>query len=218
MNSLIVSAKAESTIEPVPEGLHAAVCTALHDVGTQYSEKFDTSHRKLVVQWELPELSPLEVERDGVKEKLPRCLSRRFTMSLNEKANLRHMLESWRGRKFTEAELAGFDVAKLLGVACQLQVMHESKGDRMYANIANVLPAPRGAKLKAQTPLVMFSVADLKEAKLPDNLPEWIGKLVMESREWERLGNRARNGAAVPAGKAAEEPAATDTGDDDVPF
>ena len=218
-SSLIVSATAESNIEPVPEGVHPAVCVSLYDVGTQYSEKFSTNHRKLVVSWELPDLPKIDLERDGKKESLPRCVSRRFTMSLNEKANLRHVLESWRGRKFTEGELSGFDIAKLLGVPCQLQIMHETTGTgRTFADVANVLPAARGVDVKTETPTRLFSVNDLDAPELPADLPEWIGKLVMESREWERLSERR----VKPTGTASQvEPAsapAERTEDDDVPF
>ncbi len=212
--SLIISATAESNIEPVPEGVHPAVCVGLADVGTQYSEKFNTDHRKVVVTWELPDLTKIELDRDGKKESLPRHVSRRFTMSLNEKANLRHMLESWRGRKFTDAELTGFDIGKLLGIACQLQVMHETTSTgRTFADVANVLPAARGVEVKAETPPTLFSVNDLTAPELPAGLPEWLGKLVMESREWERLEKR-QPAQAAPA--PAPQPERTE--DDDVPF
>lgn len=217
--TLIISARAESTIEPVPEGLHGAVCIALYDVGTLYSEKFDTAQRKLIVTWELPGLPPLEIEREGQKQKLPRFLSRRFTMSLNEKANLRQMVETWRGRKFSETELAGFDVAKLCGQCCQLQIMHEvGKEGRIFANVANVLPPPRGTAIRAITPTTVFSVANLTKPELPIGLPDWVSKLVMESREWERLTTQASNKAPAGPNKVMEDALATEAPSDDVPF
>ena len=91
--SLIVTAKSGADIEPVPEGLHLAVCVGLYDVGTIHSEMFGRDSRKCILQFEFPELPPLE---SG-----PRIMSRQFTMSLNAKAKLRAFLETWRGRTFT---------------------------------------------------------------------------------------------------------------------
>ncbi len=224
-NTLMVSAKSDSNVDPVPEGLHPAVCVGIYDVGQQYSEKFDTTRRKCVLVFELLELPPLEMERDGQRVKLPRCLSRRFTLSLNEKAVLRAFLESWRGRRFTEAELGGFDLAKCLGIGAQVQVMHAPGTEgRTFANISNALPAPKGVTVTPQTPLTLFSIANLTEPKLPAGLPEWLGKLVMESKEWDRLVVRSKAPApapkpASPAPAATAAPAeAAPSSDDDVPF
>ncbi len=211
-STLIVSEKGNK-IEPVPEGIHNAVCVGLYHVGTQHCNFFETDQRKLIITWELPELLPIESERYGKRHQSPRCLSRNFTLSLNEKANLRQILESWRGRKFTDSELKGFDIGKLLGVPCQLQVEHEQgKEGRTFAKVTNVLPAPRDSKVTASIQPKMFSVTDLKEAKLPDFLPEWVKNVVMQSREWEMLLKRASNISP------ANELDCDDTDPDEVPF
>lgn len=217
--SLVVSAKAESTIEPVPEGLHPGVLVALFDVGTQYSEKFDTAQRKLVLQFELPDLPTLDAERDGKKVKLPRLVSIRLTRSLNEKAKLRALLESWRGRRFTVPEMEALDLGKLLSIPAVVQVMHEHKPDgKVFANVANLLPVPKGTqKPVASSSVTLFSVdqlegpADLEEAKLAP----WIAELVKQSREWERLTKRAAR--PVPASAPAGVHTSSD-GDDDINF
>lgn len=223
--TLMVSAKADSNIEPPPEGLHLAACVGIYDVGTIYSDRFDVARRKCVLMFELPELPPLEMERDGQRVKLPRCLSRRFTLSLNEKAALRGFLEAWRGKRFTEAELGGFDIAKCLAIGAQVQVMHAPGTEgRTFANLSNALPAPKGVKVTPQTPPTLFSIANLTEPKLPTGLPEWLGKLVMESKEWDRLVARSKAPASAPK-PASLPPAATaapaeaaPSSDDDVPF
>ena len=214
--TLIVSAKPEATIEPVPEGLHNAVCVGLYDVGTIYNERFDSVQRKLIITWDLPDLPSVEIERGEGKEKMPRCLYRRFTLSLAELAHLRRVLESWRGRRFSDDELSGFDLTKLLGKPCQLQVMHQAgKDGRIFANVENVLPTPKGAIVAAETEPAMFSVSKLEKAELPDWLPAWVGKLVKESREWEKLSH---NGNPTHAASVAEELSATEEDGDDVPF
>src|SRR3954453_19697581 len=105
MTTLILSEKPQSTIEPVPQGMHAAVCVGLYDVGVIPSEKFGVARRKEILTWEGVDLPPLTLTKDGKSVQKLRHISRRFTMSLHEKATLRRTLESWRGNKFTETEL-----------------------------------------------------------------------------------------------------------------
>jgi hypothetical protein len=77
------------------------------DLGThtedspQFGRK--TQH-KMMIQWECPEYR-IEIEKDGKKLDLPRAISRRYTMSLGKKANLRKDLEAWRGKPFTDDEV-----------------------------------------------------------------------------------------------------------------
>jgi hypothetical protein len=65
---------------------------------------------------------------------------------------LRAVLESWRGKKFTDAELDGFDLEKLLGANCQIHAAHDVGADgNTYANVTLVLPPVKGAaKLVAE--------------------------------------------------------------------
>jgi hypothetical protein len=116
---------------PAPEGLHQAVCCDVVDLGLQqtpWGEK-----QKVELRWELDSLN------DGTGR--PHLTTKRYTLSLNEKATLRQHLEAWRGRRFTAEELGGFDLEKLLGVNCQLQIVHElSDQGRIFANVQAVVP------------------------------------------------------------------------------
>jgi hypothetical protein len=95
--------------DPIPAGMHIARAYGLFDLGTHYDEKFDKSRREVVIVWEIA-AERIEVDRDGKKTNLPRAISKRYTLSLHEKARLRADLESWRGRPFTSEELAGFEM------------------------------------------------------------------------------------------------------------
>jgi len=199
--SLIVTAKSGADIEPVPEGLHLAVCVGLYDVGTIHSEMFGRDARKVILQFEFPELPPLE---SG-----PRIMSRQFTMSLNAKAKLRAFLETWRGRKFTEQELAGFDLEKLLGAPCQAQVMHTVKEDgRTSANITTAIPAPKGVRPVASIKPYLFTVDALTAPVLPESMQTWIADLVKTSREWQALIEKPKR--LRPAAPTAPLPAEDD--------
>ena len=120
---------------PAPEGLHQAVCVDVIDLGevdTAWGKK-----PKVRVVWQIEEISPDDNKRCRVQKQ--------YTISLSEKANLRKDLECWRGRKFTSEELKGFDLEKLVGVNCQLQIIHNlSDEGKTYANIQAIIAAAKG--------------------------------------------------------------------------
>lgn len=143
---IIASANESKTYTPAPEGVHQAVCVDVIDLGMLKSlfpdekngkEKFQ---HKVNVVWQIEEL------RDDGKRHL---LYKRYTLSLHEKAALRHDLESWRGRAFTFDELVGFDVEKLKAANCFVNVQHKKSqdGSRTYANVVSIMPVPKNLKL-----------------------------------------------------------------------
>ena len=129
----IYAKRPESTFTLCPEGLHHAVCVDVVDLGV-VTGAFGDKHKVRIV-WQIEE------END----KLRRFTARKqYNLTLHEKATLRKDLESWRGRKFTDAELDGFDLEKLLGVNCQIQVVHDIADEgTIYANVQAVVPAPK---------------------------------------------------------------------------
>jgi len=168
--------------EPIPEDLHIAICYGIWDLGMQHSDRFDKSIHKIIINWELPEVRG-EFDRDGKKINLPRAISKRYTLSLHKKADLRKDLESWRGKKFTEDELnKGFDLKKLLGVPCQIQVLHNKVEDKIYANVSAIIKAPTGTKLLPENPITFFSFEE--NVDIPQSTPEWIMKLIKEAKEY----------------------------------
>ena len=54
----------------------------------------------------------------------PFAVSGTYTASLFEQAKLHQHLVSWRGKAFTEEELQGFDMSKLLGCTARIEVAH----------------------------------------------------------------------------------------------
>ncbi len=129
-----------------PEGLHPGICVDVIDLGLVPSEWGEKPKVRLVFQLGL-------FQEDGITEDLnpdfdpPRRFEvrRDFGNSLSEKSHLRPFLESWRGRKFTPKELEGFDLEKLLGVNCQLQIIHAiTDAGKTYANIQAAVPLGRG--------------------------------------------------------------------------
>ena len=149
----------------VPSGVHIGRCYSLIDLGTQlssgqYGEKLQ---HKIRVAWELfgedEEGKPLTVEFDG--KEMPMTISKSYTLSLSEKASLRKDLQSWRGREFTDEEAKGFDISKLLGSYCMVNVTTSETNGKTYSNVANLTPLPTALKASKPAPIhdtVMFDL------------------------------------------------------------
>ena len=124
---------------PAPEGQYASVCCDIVDLGkvqSTYNGETTTKH-KIRVVFQISETNP-----DNGK---PFLVSQWFTLSMNEKANLRKFLEMWRGKPYTEAEIeAGVPVTKMLGVGAFLQVVHNERQGKVYANISTIMRIPKG--------------------------------------------------------------------------
>jgi hypothetical protein len=123
--------------EPAPAGAHQAVCVDVVDKGIVKTEWQGHARERHVVQirWQLAERNA-----DGQRY----LVVQSFTCTLHEKGKLRPFLESWRGRAFTEEELEGFDLEKLIGANCQLSIVHVRRDGRTYANIASIMPLAKG--------------------------------------------------------------------------
>jgi len=132
---------------PLPdEGTVQAVCAGVWDLGmqpTNYNGVEKLQH-KVVIALELNQMidSP-----ESDYHNMPYMLSKTYTLSLYENANLRRDLESWRGRAFTDEQVKqGFDVETLYGTNCLVGVSHVTKNDRTFANITSILPLMKGAE------------------------------------------------------------------------
>ena len=180
-----LTVKKKVNFDPVPQGLHHAVCYGLYDLGTQFDEHFGKHTRKVLIAWEIPGERIL-IEKDGVKFDLPRAISRQYTQSLHEKANLRKDLESWRGKAFTTEELEGFNLKTILGTNCMIQVIHKKKDDKVYANVSNIVSLLKGmVKMQPENPLRYFSFED--GDIIPEGTPDWISDLIKASVEWQQI-------------------------------
>jgi hypothetical protein len=213
-----------------PEGVHQAVCVSIIDLGTQ--EEIDNFNggalkkvHKIQVRWELPhELMP-----DGNFKGQPFTLTKRYTFSTHEKANFRKDLESWRGKKFTDADFGagGFQINKLLGVNCQLNVIHKPKkdGSGTRAEIAGIMPLGRGMQ-KAEphmAPFLLSLHADDFDRDLYDGLTDGMRSTIAKAPEFQALLAQrdaiaapppAMNGGAV----VMDRPTLSADLDDEIPF
>lgn len=157
-------------------GSHIAVCNMVVDLGIQPgSGMYPDPKRQVLIRFEAPN-ERIEYEKDGKKSEGPIVISKTFTASMHEKANLRKQLESWRGKKFTDEEAENFDVSSILGATCMLSVVETEKGDKVYSNITSIGALPKGfPKQASENKLIFYSE---EEDAMYNDLPDWIKKKV----------------------------------------
>ena len=159
---------------PPDQGTYSARLVQLVDLGHQTSvwEGQEKTAHKILLTFEITDAENRRT--DGTAH----TISRRYTASLHPKAGLRKLLESWRGRPFTADELKSFDLKTLLGVPCLVGIIHETKGDKTFANLSSIMRLPKGFAPGPDTePLVHF---DLNE-------PDWQVFAQLSSRLQDQI-------------------------------
>lgn len=210
--------------DPAPEGMHRAVCYRFVDLGTQTFEyKGETKRqRKVLLSWELVDTEE-EFEVDGQTIRRPFTIHKKFTWSMHEKGNLRPFLEAWRGKRFKDEDLAagGFDAQRLIGAPCYMQVMHNEKDDRVYANIASINPLPPQLKDGMPTkphhqPLYLaMSPPERWDQSAFDALSEKMQQQVKDSPEYKAIFEPE---TINPAHPQEREDFTSDDLEDSIPF
>lgn len=204
--------------ERAPEGTHVARCISIVDMGMQTStfSGEEKSAHKVHVAFELSH------ERDAKGR--PFIVSKRYTVSLHEKASLRKDLEAWRGKSFSKDELAAFDLSKLCGVACMVTVKHTNSADgsKTYANIVAISGLPKGMEQPpaAEADPLVFTLTDPWNR---DAVPEWLAsKINWGGAQAKPAPAQARQPAPAqrPVQRAPEPAAAMSEDDfsDSIPF
>lgn len=144
--------KAEGgNFEPTPAGTFVARCYRFLDLGSHeqvFQGESKGLKRLIMISFELP----TELMSEGPNAGKPFTVSKRYTWSTHEKANMRKDLESWRGAKFNDADFGpgGFNVRNLLGVPATLTIVHSEKDGSIYANIASIGKAMKGVGVPPQ--------------------------------------------------------------------
>lgn len=203
--------------ELIPAGNYIARCYKMIHVGT--IEEIVLGEKKLMnkvrIGWELPtELRTFSQE----KGEQPLVIDNEYTLSMHEKSNLRKILASWRGKDFTEKEAESFDITKLAGAACMLNIIHKpSKKDpnKLYENISSVTPMPRGVTCPPQVnPTFILSYDDWNDEKFK-SLPEFIRTKMVGSSEYRAMDNPTHT--EMPAEQHENASGGEDV-DDGLPF
>ena len=193
------------TFTLAPAGTHVARCCWVIDLGLQDGTYGIKS--QVLLGWELP----YEQIPDGDRKGEPFFVSKRYTVSLNEKANLRRDLEAWRGKKFTKKQLDGFSLDAIAGQPCQVVVSHKDReGGGISTKVESVTAMPKGGGPgcpEAVNPQRVFNL-DEPDLETFEALPDWVKKVI---------DGRVQVTPQDMAPPADDEPRPEDMGDD-VPF
>lgn len=207
----ITAKQSEKQFELTPAGNHLARCYQMIEIGTEeieYNGDKKSVHRVRIV-WELPNEKKVFNPEKGEQ---PFSIGKDYTLSMHEKATLRHDLQSWRGKAFTDDEANSFDITKLLGKPCMLNVIHEtSKSGNNYAKIAGVTAVPKGMTVPDQVnESFMLSYEDWDDKKFAA-LPEWLKQRIEKTPQFKKRLD------PMPV-QQWDEPLANDSPNDDLPF
>jgi hypothetical protein len=182
----------------VPPGAYIGRCYSLVDLGTQlssgqYGEKMQ---HKIKIAWELfgedDQGNPLTVDVDG--KEMPMTISKSYTVSLHEKAGLRKDLAAWRGKDFTDEEAKAFDVSKLIGAYCMVNVTTSETNGKTYSNVAGLTPLPgalKNSKPAAVHEHVIFDL-DAPDMEVFNTFHEKLQEAIKKSPEW--AAHQRKNG------------------------
>lgn len=165
--------------EIVPAGVYVARCFKVIDLGTQdvvWSGE-TKQQRKVMVTWEILD------DEVKMEDGRPFAVTKQYTASLNENSHLYKDLVSWRGKAFTADELISFDISKLVGAYCQVQIVHSEGGDRTYANVNTIMSIGKAEKPKGVNPDVSFDV-DNPDMELFNGFSDWLKAKIRASHEW----------------------------------
>ena len=199
----------------VPQGVFIGRCYSLIDLGTQhtsgqYGDKFQ---HKIRIGWELfgedDAGEPLTIDVDGAL--MPLTISKSYTVSLHEKAGLRKDLAAWRGKDFTDEEAKAFDVSKLIGAYCMVNVTISETNGKTYSNVGGLTPLPgalKNAKPAAVHPHLIFDL-DKPDMKVFSTFHEKLQDAIKKSPEWAQVTGRPAqqltHGDGVPTEEQFEE-------------
>lgn len=214
--AFIASDSGGGNFKRVPPGAYIGRCYSLVDLGTQlttgqYGEKLQ---HKLRIGWELfgedENGEPLTIEVDG--KTMPLTITKGYTVSLHEKAGLRRDLAAWRGKDFTDEEAKGFDVSKLIGAYCMVNVTTSETNGKTYSNVVGLTPLPGALKNAKPAPVhtpVLFDL-DKPDMEVFGKFHEKLQDAIKRSPEWAKAANSASG--------VQHDASGFDTMDSDPPF
>ena len=215
-NKMIIakqSSNSQSDFKLPPAGSFMARLYRIIDIGTQTTEWMGKRkmQRKIIAMFELHgednEGKPLQTP-----EGKPLIVSKRYTLSLDEKATLRKDLEAWRGKAFTQEELDGFNLEVLLGKCCMVSITHSSYEGKEYANISSISQIPSALKKlgepKGVNELMIFTLNPFDQSKF-EKLSEGMQGVIKKSSEY-------RNTFEPNSGPITSS--SLEAMDDDIPF
>jgi len=218
---MAILAKQNSTPrELIPADNYIARCYKMVQIGTVV-ENFQgqpKTMQKVRIGWEMPNELKVFKEENGPQ---PLVIEAEYTLSMADKATLRALLTSWRGQAFTEEEAKSFDITKLIGAPCMLNVVHNpSKADptKVYEKISSITKIPKGMTCPPaiNKPFVL-SYDEWDEEKF-NSLPDFIKDKMKTSEEYKSMRNPHLNEFIGSDGQPLDGVDPNSDEDNDMPF
>lgn len=210
--AIIATSNGSTNFEPIATGNYPARCYSMIHIGTVDEVILGVTKtlNKVRITWELP--SELKVFKEENGEQ-PHVISKEFTLSMHEKATLRNFLKNWRGKDFSEEEVKSFDIEKLIGAPCMLNITHKKSkdGTKTYAEIGSISTMPKGFPCPEQiNPSFVWTYEDFDSEKF-NSLPDFLKAKMVNSVEYKQ---------AISGGQEIEvnEPIIENQESDDLPF
>jgi hypothetical protein len=184
-------------------GIYNARCDLIADLGMQDTGKYGLKH-KVYIRFAVPDQTG--EDKDGNKFQM--SIGSKFTASLGKKANLRKVLEGWRGKPFTEEELEGFELTKLLNAPATIVVgTYLDREGKERPSLENVLKCKSEVDGLLRKPVAYgpeSTQAELAEA------PEWLRDAIIAGKGDAPDADDEEEQTQHAARQASE--------DDDIPF
>lgn len=216
--SIIAKKEEGLKIEALEAGVYMGTCKAIIDLGMQFNEKFNKTAQKIMIMWSIIG----ETVLIGEEEK-ERTISKEYTLSLGEKANLTKDLEAWRGKKFTPEELMGFDLVNILNKSCQLNIIKDERNGKEYNNINAIMALAKGQKAEPLADTVIFDLTDAATWEHWKNIPSWMQEKIQKAENYAISGLKAyvednADENAIKASQTTEDFITIDTDEEELPF
>ncbi len=143
--SLTISNQGNADLPKLAKGVYHGTCFRIVDLGESIQEyKGEKNKRKRVhISFEITEAVDPSDNAVDMDDGRPFAVSKTYTASLFENAALRIDLQAWRGKSFTEEELNGFDIGKLLGCTARIEVGHTEPSDKGAGGNPKILSLQR---------------------------------------------------------------------------
>lgn len=164
--------------ERVEEGTYMSRIGSVIDLGIQPQTDWKTgepteSKPRLLLTWELPtEFITIEND-DGNSEDFPRLISKEYTSSANERANIMKLIAVLKPKAMSAAELAG--------EPCMTSIGSTVTGN---AKVTSCVKAPSGMDVpELSKPAIVFDFDNpSKEAFM--SFPDWIKNKILDAENY----------------------------------
>lgn len=172
-----------SEFEQPKPGVELALAYRIIDLGTQPSEYKgvqQTPRRKLYIGWELPD----QLTTEGK----PFIVGNFYTYNTGSKSNLRRDLGNWRGKPFSDEEIAAFDLEDIFKEPFMITLVESGNGKVYPGNISAVPARMKEGGYETSNDYEVFSLeADEYTDADFDKLPDGFKRMVANSPEYKQL-------------------------------